>query len=62
MESLDGYINAEVILPDKNGIPVLTKVKNRKRDSAGNPVGEHNDNPILDTRVYALEFPDGRVE
>jgi hypothetical protein len=62
MESLDGYINAEVILPDKNGIPVLTKVKNRKRDSAGNPVGQHNDNPILDTRVYDLEFPDGRVE
>ena len=62
MEALDGYINAEVIMPDKNGFPVLTKVKNRKRDLAGNPVGEHDDNPILDTQVCELEFPDGRVE
>ena len=62
MEALDRYINAEVIMPDKNGIPVLTKVKNHKRDSAGNPVVEHDDNPILDTRVYELQFPDGRVE
>jgi hypothetical protein len=62
MEALDGYINAQVILPDKDGIPVLTKVKSRKRDSEGNPVGDQNDNPILDTRVYELEFPDGRVE
>ena len=62
MEALDGYINAGVIMLDKNGIPVLTKVKNRKRDSGGNSVGEYDNNPILDTRVYALKFPDGRVE
>ena len=62
LETLDEHINAEVIMPDKEGNPVLTKVKSRKRDSAGNPVGDANSNPILDTRVYELQFPDGRVE
>ncbi|GFH61775.1 hypothetical protein CTEN210_18251 [Chaetoceros tenuissimus] len=62
LEALDNYINAKVVVPDKDGIPVLTKVKSRKRDAAGNPVGDANENPILDTRVYDLEFPDGRVE
>ena len=33
MEALDGYINSEVIVPDKNGIPVLTKVKNVIREA-----------------------------
>ena len=45
MEALDRYINAKVIMPNKNGIPVLTKVK------GCNSVVEHDDNPILDTRV-----------
>ncbi|GFH61944.1 pol protein [Chaetoceros tenuissimus] len=62
LEALDNYINSEVIMPDKDGTAVLTKVKGRKRDAAGNPVGEANENPILDTRVYELEFPDGRIE
>ncbi|GFH50714.1 hypothetical protein CTEN210_07190 [Chaetoceros tenuissimus] len=62
LEALDNYINAEVILPEKDGTAVLTKVKGRKRDAEGNPVGKANENPILDTRVYQLQFPDGRVE
>lgn len=62
LEALDNYINAEVILPEKDGSAVLTKVKGRKRDAAGNPVGKANKNPILDTRVYQLQFPDCRVE
>ena len=62
LESLDEYINAEVIMPNKEGVPVLTKVKRRKRDSSGNPVGEANPNPILDTRIYELQFPNGRIE
>ena len=49
-------------MPNKEGVPVLTKVKHRKRDSSGNPVGDTNPNPILDTRIYELQFPDGRIE
>ena len=46
-------------MPNKEGIPVIAKVKKRKHDSIGLPVGEANPNPILDRRVYQLEFPDG---
>lgn len=28
----------------------------------GNPVGTPHSNPILDSRIYELEYPDGRVE
>ena len=40
----------------------LGKVKKRKRNSQNNPVDEKNENSILDTRAYELEFHDGRVE
>jgi hypothetical protein len=33
----------------------------RKRDHDGNPVGRHDVNPILHTRIYKVEFPDGEV-
>lgn len=57
LETLDNYINAEVIMHDKYGIPVLTIVKSCESNTAGNPVGKANKNLILDTRVYKLEFP-----
>jgi hypothetical protein len=31
----------------------------RKPDRDGNPVGHANDNPILDTRSYIVDFDDG---
>ena len=37
-------------------------MKLRKQDALGNPIGEEHINPILDTRVYALESPDKRVD
>jgi hypothetical protein len=33
----------------------------RKRDLHGNPIGVSNKNPILDTRVYEVKFPDGHT-
>ena len=36
-------------------------VRRRKRDRDGNPQGTRNHNPILDTRTYEVEFPDGDV-
>jgi hypothetical protein len=35
------------------------KVKRRKRDQDGNPVGRRHDNPLLDTSEYEVEFLDG---
>ena len=40
----------------------MSIVKKRKRDDLGQPIGMKNNNPILDSRIYELEFPDGRIE
>ncbi len=59
-ETLDKLLAAEVILP-KGDYQFVGKVIGRKRDANGNPVGRAKSNPILDTRVYEVEFPDGSV-
>jgi len=35
------------------------RVKSRKRDADGNPIGRADANPILDTHEYSMEFDDG---
>eukprot|EP01082_Thalassiosira_pseudonana_P005598 g5187.t1 g5187 contig19:120121-121928(-) len=60
LESGDEYVNAEVMLPRGDAMQRGRVVK-RKRDDNGNIVGTANANPILDTRVYEVMFPDGEV-
>ena len=43
----------------KGGVLVKGRVTARKRDRDGNPVGHANDNPILDTRSYIVDFDNG---
>jgi hypothetical protein len=57
-EAYDQYISAEVQLPC-GGIEVLGKVIARKHDRDGNPIRRAHSNPILDTRMYEVIFPDG---
>ena len=40
----------------------LPRVKKRKIDDDGIPVGVANDNPLLDNRVYVVEWLDGHTE
>jgi hypothetical protein len=54
----DNYLSAELMLPE-GGVLVKGHVTARKRDRDGNPVGHANDNPILDTRSYIVDFDDG---
>ena len=54
IESLDEYIGSQIIIPNKEAVPVLATVKKRKRDALGNPIGTSNANPILDSRIYEL--------
>jgi hypothetical protein len=54
----DNYLSATLMLP-KGGVLVKGPVTSRKRDRDGNPVGRANDNPILDTRSYIIDFDDG---
>ena len=60
-EILDEYLTAQVQLPLGDEM-VLGTVLARKRDAHGNPIGRAANNPIFDTRVYQVQFPDDRVE
>ena len=62
MEDLEEYIVTHVVLPRKYYIPFHTKVRGRKRYHSGNLFGETNKNPIIDTRIYHIEIPDGRKD
>ena len=59
----DPYLHMEVGLPrgDDDRL-VHAKVKSRAVDVDGNPMGIGNNNPLLDTRVYEVEFVDGTTE
>ncbi len=54
----DNNLSSELMLP-KGGVMVKGCVTVRKRDWDGNPVGRANDNPILDTQSYIINFDDG---
>ena len=55
----DTYLNMELALP-RNGAEVqFGRVLKRLRDKDGIPIGTAHDNPILDTRMYEVEFQDG---
>jgi hypothetical protein len=61
----DTYLNMEIALPRGGGDPEDTqyaKVTKRRRDAEGRPIGTANDNPLLDTREYEVEFLDGHIE
>ena len=56
----DNYVNKSVMLPKENSY-ARGKIIGQKRDADGNYVGRINDNPILDTREYRVEFDGGEV-
>ena len=60
-EIFDQYLNAQVLL-DRGGTSQLGTVKRRSKDPSGDPVGRHNSNPLLDSREYQVEFPDGSID
>ena len=56
----DTYLNMELALPkDANKELQFAKVTKRLRDANGLPIGTANDNPMLDTRMYEVEYLDG---
>ena len=57
----DYLIHAEVLLPQGEEVK-SAKVKGRAKDANGKPVGNFNSNPLLNSIVYDVEFPDGAVK
>ena len=59
-ESGDEYVGAEVTM-SSGGILRTGRVTRRQRGDDGSIQGTRNENLILDTRTYDVEFPDGEV-
>ena len=57
----DRLIHAELTLPQGEEMR-HAKVLRRSRDADGSIVGTYDKNPILNTIVYDVEFPDGAVK
>jgi hypothetical protein len=55
----DQYLQMELALPRDGDGPTLARVKKRLKDSDGKPIGVAHQNPILDTRIFEVEFLDG---
>ena len=55
----DTYRNMEVALPRDSEWPEFSRVTKRLRDANRLLIGTENDNPILDTRMYEVEYADG---
>ena len=58
-DSYDGYLQMELAFDRGDNGPSFAKVTKRLRDAQGLPIGTANDNPILDTRMYEVEYLDG---
>ena len=56
----DRLIHAEVHLPQGESIQ-SAKVIHRSRDGDGALIVTYDDNPILNTMLYEVEFPDGEI-
>eukprot|EP00536_Pseudo-nitzschia_multiseries_P016838 jgi/Psemu1/48042/gm1.48042_g len=57
----DEYLGNEVII-ERNDERLRCIVKDMVRDLQNRPIGVRNENPILDTRLYKLQLPDGTIE
>jgi len=60
-ETYSHFTSAEVLLP-KGDYQHIAKVLGRKRDESGQPIGHYHPNPILDTTIHEVQFPDGTIQ
>ena len=60
-EELDEYLTTKLIMP-RAGEGQLGKVRQRTKNKDGVPIGKRHPTPILDTRMYDVEFPDGSTD
>ena len=58
----DTYVNMELALDRGEDGPSFAKVTKGLRDANGLPIGTVNDNPILDTRLYEVEYLDAVIK
>jgi hypothetical protein len=55
------FLIMELTLPRDGEGPEFARVTKRLKDEDGKPIGRANDNPMLDTRVFEVEYYDGHM-
>ena len=56
----DTYLNMELVLPQGDSLePRMARVTKWLKDANGIPIGTADDNPLLDTTMYEVEYLDG---
>ena len=61
-DTYDQFIGAEVCLPNMmDGTNAMARVIKRVKDNDGNAIGTDRDNPLMNTSMYEVEFPDGQT-
>ena len=58
-EIFDNYVNMELSLDRQSDGPEFARVTKRPKDKEGRSIGISSENPILDTRMYEVEYADG---
>ena len=56
------YLNMEVLLPQDGEHIRAAKVVGQSKDDRGNIKGSFHENPVLNTCVYNVMFPDDAVQ
>ena len=60
LDVYDTYLNMELAIPQGDSLePRLARVTKRLKDANGLPIGLASENPILDTRMYEVQYHDG---
>jgi len=60
-DEMDKYLHTELLLPHGDGMQ-RARVVRRQRDDDGNLMGTSHDNPVLDSRLHEVQFPDGATD
>ena len=59
-DTYDQYLQIVLAMPQSDSLePRLARVTKRLKDANGIPIGTADQNPLLDTRMYEVEFTDG---
>ena len=58
-EEFENYVNMELALDRHDDGPEFARFNKRLKDKDGRPIRIAADNPILDTRMYEVEYDDG---
>ena len=61
-DSFDAYLNMEIAIDRGGDDPEFARVTKRMKDDRGNPIGVAHNNPIMDSRMYEVEFLDGQKQ